>query len=73
MIMSNKCPKCGSINTTVQVVNESKLVNKHHNFFWWIVVGWWWIPCKWMFLTLPALIVKIFKPKKQKIKNKTVN
>ena len=70
--MQKVCPKCGSTNTTIQVVNEQELKNKHHGVFWWICVGWWWIPFKWLFLTLPALIIKIFKPKKKKIKNKTI-
>ena len=70
--MQNTCPKCGSTNTTIQVINEQELKNKHHGFFWWICIGFWWIPIKWLFLTLPALIIKIFKPKKKKIKNKTI-
>lgn len=70
--MQKTCPKCGSENTIVQVVNEQKLKNKHHGFFWWIFIGWWWLFVKWLIFTLPALIVKILKPKKQKIKNKTV-
>lgn len=65
-----RCPKCGSENVQIQVVNEVKLKNKHHGFFWWLCVGWWWIPCKWLFLTLPALIFKIFGHKKQKAVNK---
>jgi len=64
------CPKCGSNNVSVQVINEVELKNKHHGIFWWIFVGWWWIPFKWLFLTLPALIVKIFAPKKKKAVNK---
>lgn len=71
-IMQNTCPKCGSTNTTIQVVNEQELKNKHHGVFWWICIGFWWIPIKWLFLTIPALIIKIFKPKKKKIKNKTI-
>lgn len=62
------CPKCGSGNVNAQMVTETQLKKKHHNILWWIFVGWWWIPIKWLFLTLPALIVKIFAPKKQKLK-----
>ena len=65
------CPKCGSNNTNVQVVNEQKLVTKHHGIFWWIFVSWWWIPVKWLFLTVPALFVAIFIGKRKKIKNTT--
>ncbi len=70
--MQNTCPKCGSTNTMIQVVNEQELKNKHHGAFWWICIGWWWILIKWLFFTLPALIIKILKPKKKKIKNKTI-
>ena len=61
-----KCAKCGSENVTVQVINEVKLKNKHHGVIWWLFIGWWWIPFKWLFLTIPALIIKIFGGKKQK-------
>lgn len=61
-----KCPKCKSENVTVQMVSETKLKEKKHGIFWWIFIGWWWLPVKWIFLTLPALIVKIFAPKKYK-------
>lgn len=67
-----KCAKCGSENVTVQVINEVKLKNKHHGVIWWLFIGWWWIPFKWLFLTIPALIIKIFGGKKQKAVNKTV-
>lgn len=67
-----KCPKCNSDNITFQVVNEAKLVNAHHGIIWWLFIGWWWIIVKWIFLTVPALIFKIFGiGKKQKIVNKT--
>jgi transcription elongation factor Elf1 len=65
-----KCPKCGSENVSIQIVTESKLVDKHHGIIWWIFVGWWWLIFKWLFLTLPALLFKIFGHKKQKIKTK---
>lgn len=63
------CPKCGNGAVTVQVVNETHLKNKHHGAIWWICVGWWWIPIKWLCLTIPALLAKIFIPKRQKAKN----
>lgn len=63
-----KCPNCGSENVTVQVVSESDLKRKHHSIFWWIFIGWYWVPIKWIIFTIPALIVKIFAPKRQKIK-----
>lgn len=65
------CPKCGSSNVNVQVVQETKLIDKHHGPIWWIFVGWWWLFIKWICFTIPALIVKIFAPKKQKLKQKT--
>lgn len=65
------CPKCGSSNVSIQVVNEAYLKNKHHGFFWWILIGWWWVFFKWLFLTIPALICKIFGiGKRKKIVNK---
>ena len=69
-----KCPKCGSENVSVNVVTDIKMKDKHHNIIWWIFVGFWWIPTKWLFFTLPALIIKIFRRKKQKVitKQKTV-
>jgi Zn finger protein HypA/HybF involved in hydrogenase expression len=63
------CPKCNSSNVNVNVINEVKLKNQHHGIIWWICVGWWWIPIKWICLTLPALLAKIFIPKKQKAIN----
>lgn len=67
-----QCPKCGSTNVSVQVVNETttKLVNKHHGILWWIFIGWWWLAVKWLVFTLPALLVKMFKPKDKKLKQK---
>ena len=64
-----KCRKCGGTNVTVQMVNEVELKDKHHGIIWWICVGWYWVPLKWIFLTIPALLAKIFVPKKQKAKN----
>ena len=61
------CPKCGAHIVTVTVVNDVKLKDKHHGFLWWLCVGWYWVPFKWLFLTLPALIFKIFSHKKQTV------
>lgn len=60
-----KCKKCGSENIMVQVVQETKLVNHHHNILWWIFVSWWWLPLKWLYLTIPALIAKLFFRRKE--------
>lgn len=65
------CPKCGSENVNVQIVQQTKLVEKHHSFFWWICVGWLWVPIKWVLFFVPALIVKIFAPRKNKLKQRT--
>ena len=62
------CPKCGSQDVNVQMVSETQITNKHHSIFWWLFWGWYWVPFKWLFLTLPAIIVKIFAPKRQKLK-----
>ena len=63
-----KCPKCGSENVNVQMITETQLKEKKHGVMWWLLIGWWWIPTKWIFLTVPALIVKIFAPKKYETK-----
>lgn len=65
-----KCPKCGSENVSVQIVTDTKLVDKHHGIVWWLCVGWWWLFIKWFVFTLPALIFKIFGHKKQKVKTR---
>lgn len=66
------CPKCNSENVAAQIVTETKMKNAHHNILWWIFIGWWWVPIKWVALFIPALIVKIFAPKKQKLKQKQI-
>ncbi len=63
-----KCPKCGSTNVNVQMVTETQLKTKHKGLLWWLCIGWLWVPIKWFFFTIPALIVKIFAPKKYKLK-----
>lgn len=68
-----KCTKCGSENVTVQVVTETQLKTQHHGIIWWLFIGWWWFPIKWLVFTFPAIIVKIFAPKKQKLKVKHVS
>ena len=66
-----RCLRCGSHNVSIQVVNQVELKNAHHGCFWWVFVGWWWIPVKWLFLTVPALLAKIFIPHKQRAVNHT--
>lgn len=68
-----KCPKCGSENVNVQVVSETELKTKHRSVIWWLFVGWWWWPIKWLFLTIPALIVKLFHPKRYKTKTSHIS
>ena len=65
-----KCPKCGSENVNTQVVNEVKIKNKGKGVLYYLFVWWWWAPIKWLFLTLPALLVALFGRKKQKAVNK---
>ena len=62
------CPKCNSEDVNVQVVTETQLKRKYHGAIWWICLGWYWVPIKWLFFFFPALIVKIFAPKRQKLK-----
>ena len=63
------CPKCGSTNVNTQQVAITK--NKHHGLFWWLIIGWWWVPLWWICFTVPALIIKIFAPKRIKTKVQT--
>jgi len=66
------CPKCGSNDVSVQVLNESKLVTAHHGIIWWMFIGWWLFLIKWLIFTVPAIIFKIFGiGKNKKIINKT--
>lgn len=64
------CPKCNSNNVNIQAMQDVKIKNKHRGILYWVFVGWWWIPIKWLVFTLPALIIAIFKPKRQKIVTK---
>lgn len=62
------CPKCGSENVNVEMMQDIKIKNKHKGVLYWLFIGWWWVFIKWIFFTLPTLIIAIFKPKKQKVK-----
>lgn len=66
-----ECPKCGGSNVTASTFAEHTLEKKKPGVIWWVLVGWWWVPLKWVFLTLPALVVKIFKPKNYTMEAKT--
>ena len=63
-----KCKKCGSENVNVQAIEVVK--SKHHGFFYWCI-GWFIDLMLWIFLTMPRLIVAIFRPKKVKTKIKS--
>ena len=66
MCIAMKCPRCGSTNVIVTIVNESQLVKDKPGCVWWLFIGWWWIPVKWIFFTVPARILKVFVPSKMK-------
>jgi hypothetical protein len=61
------CKKCGSENVNVQMVSETRL-KKKHSIIYWILIGWWLELIMWLFLTIPMLIYKLFKPKNYKTK-----
>ncbi|MBQ1490462.1 MAG: hypothetical protein IIZ39_00765 [Blautia sp.] len=63
-----RCRRCGSRNVRVQVVSETELKRLHHGFFWWVFIGWWWVPVKWIFFTVPALILKLFWPSRYRLR-----
>lgn len=65
------CEKCGSENVNVQMVSETSIKPKSKGFLWWLFIGFWWVPLKWLVFTVPALIIKIFKPKKYKTKTES--
>ena len=65
------CEKCGS-EMQVQIVSETKLVKKHKGLIYWLCFGWFFDMMKWLFFTIPALIIAIFKKDKYKTKNKQV-
>lgn len=77
-----KCPRCGSSDVSVNVVNEWDMVDvkKHHGFAWWVLIGWWfkplWFVIKWFFFTIPALIIaivrRVFGLRPKEVVNKTV-
>lgn len=71
-----KCPKCGSENVNVQIVEKHSLSKKGKGLVWWLFIGWWWWIIDlmlWFFLTIPRLFVQILKPSKYKMKSKTVS
>lgn len=62
------CPKCGSENTRVEVVNTIHLKRKRSWFYWLFFV---WIDILiWFGLFLPRLIFQLLKGKKYKTTNK---
>ena len=64
------CPKCESTNTQISIVNEPILVKDKPGCLWRLFIGWWWIPVKWIFFTIPALILKLFVPAKVKLQQR---
>lgn len=64
------CPKCKGQNVNVQMVSETKLKKKHHGILYWCCFGWLLDIFLWIFLTIPRLIVAIFRPKRYKMKTK---
>lgn len=64
------CPKCGGDHVNVNAVSEVVQAKKKKGAIYWIFVGWWWEPIAWIFLTLPKLIVTMFR--KNRVKSKTI-
>lgn len=64
-----QCPKCGSENTRVEIINETHIKRKRNWVYW--ICGLWLIDIVfWMFLFLPRFIIQLFKGKEYKIVNK---
>lgn len=55
------CIKCNSDKINIQAVTETK--RKKKGIFYW-TIGWFIDLMLWFFLTVPRLIIAIFKPKK---------
>lgn len=62
------CPKCGSNEIVTQMVTDTQLVRAGHSLVWWVFVGWWWTFIKWFYFFWLALLVKLFAPKRQKLR-----
>lgn len=77
------CPKCGSENVDVQLIQENQgrtiktktktknTTRKGHGCLWWIFIGsWWWIIdlFLWCFAFLPRLIIHLKSGRKEKSK-----
>lgn len=65
-----RCPKCNSENVQVQMVSEQ--VKKHHSLVYWVCGGFIIEFLKWLFFTIPMLIIKLFKKDKTKTIHKSM-
>lgn len=63
------CPKCGSDNTRIEVVNTIHLKRKR-NWFYWISCLWMIDILLWIGMFLPRLIFQLLKGKTYKTTNK---
>jgi transcription elongation factor Elf1 len=61
------CPKCGSENVTIQAVSVQKktLKNKVGKWVYWLCFIWVFDLILWIFLTLPRLIIALFRRNKK--------
>ena len=66
------CKKCHSDRIHFTTVNQVHLKNKHHGVIYWLFLGWWLKPLLWFLFTIPMLIIKIFRPRKYRTRNKLV-
>lgn len=57
-----RCRKCNGANVIVQAVTETK--TKRRGIFYWIFFGWFIDVMLWIFLTLPRLIIALFRSRK---------
>ena len=65
------CPKCGSDQVKIEVVQETTMKQKRKGWLYWLLIGWWWEPILWLFLTVPKLLIEIFRPRRYKMQTKT--
>lgn len=81
-----KCPKCGSENVDVQLIQENQgkttktksktksTTRKGHGCLWWLFIGcWWWIVDLfiWCVAFIPRLIIQIHSGRKDKTRSTT--
>lgn len=64
------CPKCGSENTRIELVNKV-FIKKKRNWVYWVCCLWAYDIFLWILFFLPRLIIQLLKGRSYKTVNKT--